>query len=331
MSGTLRIKCEMAVFRVKKSALRDLRVFTEKPERLDRSSYTVRAKVSVPNFALFVESLAKRPPRVTLENCDELESVCKEFGYSGLDEDIARARSGEMDLQSAVCSMWAMVRGLESEVSSWKDRVSKLESGARRTRRKITEAVEAEAKRRRTCISDLNKKALAVTSQKMNSDGDGTVSSYGIIAKLTEECGGNVVTEGVVAVYARSVYDVDEQPRNAFDLANEESCYRSNMGSPQWICVDFEKREATLTGYEIRSGYLKSWILESSRDGERWTCIDNVVDCRSLEGDIGKIQKASFKIAKCGASRFIRLRVAGESVFDQLWLHSIEFFGRVTQ
>lgn len=157
------------------------------------------------------------------------------------------------------------------------------------------------------------------------------VTFDGIIADMTKKCGGNVVTNGVLAVYATSVYDVDEQPRNALDLGDMQSCYRSNNGPGQWLCLDFKQQKVALTGYAIRSGCLKTWILESSNDGKKWVCLSNVVDDQHLKGDFSIVKEVAFRIAKCEASRFIRLRLTGKTHFDehQLWLHALELLGKV--
>jgi hypothetical protein len=122
----------------------------------------------------------------------------------------------------------------------------------------------------------------------------------GIIAHLTRECGGNVhdcraadVTSGSFekATSGANPHSgaYGDLPRNAAKNADDLetnsrfcSAYRvrsEDIGDTRnnWICYDFKERRIVPTHYTIRTNYcgqggehLKSWVIETSADGESW-------------------------------------------------------------
>jgi hypothetical protein len=102
--------------------------------------------------------------------------------------------------------------------------------------------------------------------------------------------------------------------------------FESKNEPGQWICWDFHKRRVALHYYKIRSSLLKSWLVETSLDGKRWTEIDRRTDDYSFS--IGG-NAATFAIAPREAFRFIRLAQTGKTRLneDRLLLTAVEFFG----
>jgi hypothetical protein len=79
------------------------------------------------------------------------------------------------------------------------------------------------------------------------------------------------------------------------------------------------------THYTIGAGLLKSWVVEGSLDGERWTEIDRKRD----NEDFKKWNTASFTVSKPAEWRFIRLTQTDKnhSGDNVLRLCAVEFFG----
>jgi uncharacterized coiled-coil protein SlyX len=97
-------------------------------------------------------------------------------------------------------------------------------------------------------------------------------SIEGIISYLTRKHAGNVHDKGIVTITSKSVVH-DHDPRNVADLTSGNSSISKNEPD-QWICWDFHEMRVRPTHYTIKSYCLKSWVVESSLDGEAWTEID---------------------------------------------------------
>jgi hypothetical protein len=90
-----------------------------------------------------------------------------------------------------------------------------------------------------------------------------------------------------------------------------------------WICYNFKERRIVPTHYTIRThdhgtgyGHLKSWLVETSVDGESWQEVAREEDNEKLNG---KLLTGTFSVAgeEC---RFIRLVNIGRthSGYDRL-------------
>jgi hypothetical protein len=136
----------------------------------------------------------------------------------------------------------------------------------------------------------------------------------------------------------------DYQAQNAVDL-DTSSCCRS-FSHPDddddeyiphtrnnWVCYDFKERRIMPTHYTILthdscpgSPHLKSWLVETSADGENWQEVAREEDNWQLNGEnfIG-----TFTVAGGGESRFIRLVNIGENHAgsDCLLICAWEIFG----
>jgi hypothetical protein len=152
-------------------------------------------------------------------------------------------------------------------------------------------------------------------------------SLEGIISYLTRKHGGNVDEKGIVTINSKSV-DRDCPVRNVADLTSDsEFCSKNEPG--QWIRWDFHEMRVRPTHYTIRTGLLKSWVVESSLDGEAWTEIDRKTDNWDF---YWCWMAASFAVSKAEC-RFIRLTQTGKGHDgnDDLRIYAFEFFGTLLE
>jgi hypothetical protein len=56
------------------------------------------------------------------------------------------------------------------------------------------------------------------------------------------------------------------------------SYFASTNEPDQWICWDFHDLRVRPAHYAINGWYLKSWVVETSLDGETWTDMDRKTD-----------------------------------------------------
>jgi hypothetical protein len=83
-----------------------------------------------------------------------------------------------------------------------------------------------------------------------------------------------------------------------------------------------------VTHYTIAAAWLKSWVLEGSVDGQRWTDIDRKTDTQNFR-DLDNDAVASFAVSHIAECRFIRMTQSGKNHAGdyRLLLQSVEFFG----
>jgi hypothetical protein len=175
----------------------------------------------------------------------------------------------------------------------------------------------------------------------------------GIIGHLTRVHAGNVVkvtsgsfekeTEGAnphSGVYGNRVVFA---ATNAVDL-DTDSCFLSahrteaaNIAHTRnnWLCYDFGQRRIVPTHYTIRTaianpgdGHLKSWLIETSTDGERWWEVAREEENEQLNGPSFT---GTFAVADGRECRFIRLVNIGRNHCgdDGLLISAWEIFGRL--
>jgi hypothetical protein len=136
-----------------------------------------------------------------------------------------------------------------------------------------------------------------------------------------------------VTVTSESVYEPWAAPENVADLSSNTR-FLSKTEPHQWICLDFHNLRIRPTCYAIRSatvaGYLKSWVIEGSLDGQEWTEIDRRRDNKDL---IGEHAVAAFEVSQSVECRFIRLRQTGKNHYgtDYLSFCAFEVFGTVLE
>jgi hypothetical protein len=104
-----------------------------------------------------------------------------------------------------------------------------------------------------------------------------------------------------------------------------------------WICYDFKERRVAPTHYAIRtyvgnrgSNHLKSWLVETSADGEAWQEIDHRENNDDLNGTYAT---RTFPVAKGGPCRLIRLVNIGRNHFgyDCLMVTAWDVFGSLVE
>jgi hypothetical protein len=181
----------------------------------------------------------------------------------------------------------------------------------------------------------------------------------GIIAHLTRECGGNVHDRNVVEVtsgsFEKEIEGVNPHSgafnnaaglaaKNAADL-EISSCFLSALRTKSediphtrnnWICYDFKERRIVPTHYTIRTydggmgNHLKSWLVETSTDGENWREVAREEDNNQLNG---KWFTATFPVAGAGECRCIRLVNIGRNHWgeDSLNISAWEIFGNLIE
>jgi hypothetical protein len=153
----------------------------------------------------------------------------------------------------------------------------------------------------------------------------------GIIAYLSRKHGGNVHHNGIVEITSKSVNSADprEAVWNIADLT-KDSLFRSADAPKQWIRWNFHNLLVLPTHYTIRSWNLRSWVIESSLDGENWTIIDEQTNNKDLY-DNPSIK--SFPVSSSTKCHFIRLSQTGKNNgrCDFLLLHAFEVFGALVE
>jgi hypothetical protein len=85
------------------------------------------------------------------------------------------------------------------------------------------------------------------------------------------------------------------------------------------------------TYYTIQAAWLKSWVVESSVDGEAWTEIDRKADNDDFKATAWVT--ASFAVSNSAECRFIRLTQTDKTHDrrDSLLILAFEFFGTLIE
>jgi hypothetical protein len=180
----------------------------------------------------------------------------------------------------------------------------------------------------------------------------------GVIAQVTRECGGNVHDRHVVEVASGSFEketvganrhsgeyhnDSDCAAKNAADLETGSRFFSACRGHSEdiphtrnnWLCYDCKERRIVPTHYTIRTNgsrpgnvHLKSWLVETSVDGENWREVAREEDNEQFNGGYFT---GTFAVAGGGECRFIRLVNIGRNHFgdDQLFISAWEIFGNL--
>jgi hypothetical protein len=171
----------------------------------------------------------------------------------------------------------------------------------------------------------------------------------GIIAHLTREYRDNVHDHDVVTVTSSAPFS-DNEPlhdrwyaaKNVVDLRVDSVFFSASRKREEeiphtrnnWICYDFKHRRVVPTSYSIRSNYngrinsgnLKSWLVETSMNGDEWTEIDHKENNSDLND---RNVTRTFEVPGCQMCRFIRLVNIGRNYGgnDALVISSFEIFG----
>jgi hypothetical protein len=179
----------------------------------------------------------------------------------------------------------------------------------------------------------------------------------GIIAHLTSECGGNVHDRQVVDIPCGSfeketngasphsgAYDglPECAAKNVADLETDSRLRSACRGNWEdimhtrnnWVCYDFKERKIVPTHYAIRTNWegphLKSWLVETSVDGEIWPEVARMENNEQLNG---RHFTGTFAAAGGRECRFIRLVNVGRNHWgwDDLRISAWETFGSLLE
>jgi hypothetical protein len=169
----------------------------------------------------------------------------------------------------------------------------------------------------------------------------------GIVAHLSRRCGGNVHDRELVGITSSDPAhdDLCCAAKNAADMETdvcfisaERDCKEDIPNSRNnWICYDFRDKRIVPTHYAIRSwrvmsggSHPKSWIVETSEDGESWKEIDRREDSDKLN-DAQVV--GVFEVRDARECRLIRLVNVGRNHFgnDCLHIEAWEVFGTLVE
>jgi hypothetical protein len=182
-------------------------------------------------------------------------------------------------------------------------------------------------------------------SDRVISRGDGRVaveipmkeerSLEGIISYLTKKHGGNVHEKGIVTITSKSLYSAAYALRKVADLAttsrvpHNEPRFESKNEPGQWICWDFGEMWLLPTHHTIKSDWMKSWVVESSLNGESWVEIDRQTNHQVFKPKEPMWKTVSLPVSNPAECRFIRLTQTEEkhNGSHYLSLCAVEFFG----
>jgi hypothetical protein len=161
-----------------------------------------------------------------------------------------------------------------------------------------------------------------------------------VISYLNLKHGGNVHDRVIVTVTAHEPFSDSSSimPKNAADLTVTNSWFCSKNAADQWLAYDFQNLRIKPTAYSIRSyhgsqangRHPKSWAIEVSLDGSRWTEIDR----RENNSDLnGASLVNTFSVSESVECRFIRLRQIGLNHHGDYYLvfSSLEIFGHLIE
>lgn len=164
----------------------------------------------------------------------------------------------------------------------------------------------------------------------------------GLIAYLTQACGGNVHDNGIIEITSKHSLHIDPDysrlrssklPVPPKEVANfsTNAEFRTRNVPGAWICYDFKRMHVAITGYSIRKRNKFTfceprWVLEGSIDGSNgsWEVIDGQCICND------DIDTHHFQILDGPRQcfRFVRLRQTEVNPSSEgLHLAALEIFG----
>jgi hypothetical protein len=159
----------------------------------------------------------------------------------------------------------------------------------------------------------------------------------GIISNLTNKHKGNLTDLGIVIATASSSDGSKWDAKWAIDHLSEKGFCSTNR-SNQWFRLDFKNNSVYITHYSILSRkdvgigqhHPKSWVIETSIDGDLWEIIDTREDDNHLNNE-GKEYTFTIENPKWG--KYFQLRQTGVTHRNDHYLTftNIEVFGRIAE
>jgi hypothetical protein len=246
-------------------------------------------------------------------------------------------------LQDLTSSTTAEIRSIKSFIESLKSSVGAPRQAEPPKPAKAQES--APPKKSAPPPEPPKKKSKARPKGKVDSDGI-TLAEYpfnpnrpfdGIIAAMTEQCGDNVETKGLVQAISSSCLDPNRfAPKNISDLTANSNFVSENKPD-QWVGYDFKGRKVGIKGYAIRSRFdgwtnssnPKSWVIEVSDDQRLWIEADWKANNHELNAT--NVWRG-FATQRQVYGQFIRLKMTGPSHAnkDILAIAGFEVFGDLT-
>jgi hypothetical protein len=154
----------------------------------------------------------------------------------------------------------------------------------------------------------------------------------GLIAHLSELCGGNVHAKGAVDISSSSAHR--NQCWDVVNYAWNDHWYTCNSPN-SWIQFDFKDHLVSITHYALKSDghggshHLLEWAVQGSIDGLSWIDLDRRRTQDLNNNYITKIFSCDATASQPHFYRFIRLLQTGKnsSGNDHLMLANFECFG----
>ena len=356
---SLRLICgDRRDVRLERPHIGKMMLFRNHPELAFARSYTLKCGASSDVVNLFLDRVSDESEEVTItkNNYTELAGLCRELGFSGLDDELHKFEISESIriLQERLDDMCRQNMAILKLVSALQDTCQeqfrllrdtdqRLEQRTSEALQKAEEALSECAKQSdvKTLVRDVEE--LKIQQKKHESEiqvlekvpkefsYDERKPLEGLIAHLTRKCGGNVHDKSIVEVKASSVWNSLE---NAVDL--ETNSYFCSSNTPNsWICYDFNAWRVIPRSYSIRSRFdnpggkhPKSWVFQVSNDKVSWRDIDLRENTDDLNG---KHVTQNFKITKqlSEGFQFLRLKQTAKNHSGDYHLSfsALEIFG----
>lgn len=159
----------------------------------------------------------------------------------------------------------------------------------------------------------------------------------GIFNFLTNQSNNQILTE--IRITTSSSSTSDGIPQSVLLYEDRNKYFSSQNIENSWICFEFLNRYLVPSGYSIRtaipivSAHPRSWVIEVSKDGQKWQTIDEEKNCQFLRGN-KKTHTFNVKSSNGKEVRFVRMRLT-----DQNWqgdgnnclvIESFELFGSLS-
>jgi hypothetical protein len=269
-------------------------LFEHRTDLITSSSYEVQSKVPIEIFETFVRALETGTKvSVTNDNVDSILRLAEEFWLGELISEcsILRARF----VSDSIVRLSDRVAEMEHQTTIIPEMREMLANYGRQLELIVSSLIKIPAEvlpTEKTEVLPTEKTEVLPTEKTFELRAPASLD--GIIAHLMDVMDGTWFTS----------------------LSRAGEC----------ICWDFGKSRVRPTHYTIKSRSLKSWVIESSLDGENWIEIDRQTDNSDLKP---RPHLASFAVSKSDECRFIRLTQTSEndSESHSLGVSAFEVFG----
>ena len=272
---------------------------------LNCSEYRVKSNVDDEVLRAFVARLWTHKFTVTRENVDSVRAICREFGFSGFDEELKALSAGNACCQERIDRYDARFAEMERLLRDISGRLAHIEAPCAPSH----------------VVGDTRSTDGPQTpgSMKTTTDGEVKIGKY-----LSEKYRGNPHLRGIVEV-TTPCHDL-----RWYRLIEKKHKHRFLLGSDADNFVQFDFRKTRMCVSEYKLVFHRddddpcSFVLEASNDGDTWRVLD-IRDCQKAEWGGNNF--------KCEAKdnvfyRFVRLHIPEEEA-GRLPLHHIELMGKI--